>query len=236
MNAQDIFDQLAAPFPTESISWRLGSVKNDGSKAMALAYIDARDVMDRLDSVVGPGSWQDEYVNAGNGATCCRIGIYFHETQEWVWKSDGAGQTDVEGDKGQFSDAFKRAAVKWGVGRYLYDLDSPWVEIAGEGKFKKFTPAAIKTLNEVHDKAAQRLGWGGQHARTVGNAIRLVDSAVRHFVRQPDEAMEFRDANQGVLATLPVAARKHVLETLSRVGGNLDRAMLTASVEHEAAE
>lgn len=228
MSAQDIFDQFSAPFLTDDVSWRVGRVnKKDPTKAQALAYIDARNVMDRLDAVVGPGNWQDEYVNAGNGATCCRIGILLPDAG-WVWKADGAGQTDVEGDKGQFSDAFKRAAVKWGIGRYLYDLDSPWVAI---DEWKRFTPESEKKLNEVHDKAAQRLGWGGKHARTVGNAIRLVDSAVRHFVTQPEDAQHFRQANQGVLATLPVEARRHVLETLDRVGGNMTHAMLQASVE-----
>lgn len=56
-----IFDQLKAEFPRESISWRAQSVTKDGTKAMALAYIDARDVMNRLDDVCGPGGWQDRY-------------------------------------------------------------------------------------------------------------------------------------------------------------------------------
>lgn len=216
-DAQEIFSQLAAPFPTESISWRLGSVKGDGSKAMGLAYIDARDVMDRLDAVVGPGNWQSEYVNAGNGATCCRVGI-FVDGLGWVWKSDGAGQTDVEGDKGQFSDALKRAAVSWGIGRYLYDLASPWVSIEGEGKYKKFTKEAWAELNRVHDDHVRKLNWGGNEARAVGNAIRLVDSAVRHFVTQPEDAVAFEKANEAILKTLPIAARTHVLDTLARVG------------------
>tara|TARA_R110000851_G_scaffold284617_1_gene438177 strand:- start:1290 stop:1529 length:240 start_codon:yes stop_codon:yes gene_type:complete len=39
---------------------------------------------------------------------------------EWVWKSDGAGETSIEGEKGGFSDAFKRAAVHFGYARELY--------------------------------------------------------------------------------------------------------------------
>jgi hypothetical protein len=63
----------------------------------------------------------------------------------WVRKSDGAGETQVEGEKGAISDALKRAAVKWGIGRYLYDLDSPWVPCEtyqgndGKARFKRFT-------------------------------------------------------------------------------------------------
>lgn len=216
MNAQEVFDLLAAPFPTESISWRLGSVSEAKKKAMALAYIDARDVMDRFDSVVSPGNWQSEYINAGNGATCCRIGV--RVDGEWIWKADGAGQTDVEGDKGQFSDALKRAAVSWGVGRYLYDLKSPWVEYEGEGKFKKFTRESEAELNRVHDDYVKKIGWGGKEARANANCIRLVDSAIRHFVTQPSQVLEFEEANQAVLKGLPKAISTHVMDTLARVG------------------
>ena len=97
---------------------------------MVLAYIDARHVMDRLDAVCGPNGWQSEHWHA-EGKTGCRIGIKVDD--EWVWKSDGAGDTNVEADKGAFSDALKRAAVNWGVGRYLYALDSPWVNLDQRG-------------------------------------------------------------------------------------------------------
>src|SRR5690606_35602811 len=66
----------------------------------------------------------DEY-DCVNGRTICKLGI--NVDGAWVWKSDGAGDTQVEAEKGGISDAFKRAAVKWGIGRYLYDLDAPWV-------------------------------------------------------------------------------------------------------------
>lgn len=121
----DIFAALAAPFPQEAVSWRAQSMNKDGTKAMALAYIDARDVMRRLDEVVGPANWQDSYIETPTGTALCTISIRCDG--EWVSKSDGAGATDVEAEKGRISDAFKRCAVKWGIGRYLYDLDAPWV-------------------------------------------------------------------------------------------------------------
>ncbi len=117
---------LRAPFPPDKISWRVGSTTRDKKKGMALAYIDARDVMQRLDEVCGPENWQCDYPHAGQ-KTVCRIGIRIGN--DWVWKANGAGDTDVESEKGAMSDAFKRAAVLWGIGQYLYDLDSPWVEL-----------------------------------------------------------------------------------------------------------
>jgi hypothetical protein len=121
-----IFEKLAEPFPPNIVSWRAGSYTKDKSKARALAYIDARDVIHRLNDVVGPASWQSEYSHVGQ-MTVCRLGIKIDG--EWVWKSNGAGHTDIEAEKGALSDAFKRAGVLWGIGLYLYDIDSPWVTL-----------------------------------------------------------------------------------------------------------
>lgn len=138
--------RLFEPFPKEQITWRAQSVTKDGKSAMALAYIDARDVMNRLDEVCGIDGWQCKYSHA-NSKTICDIGISLNPYAEkpvWIWKADGAGDTDIEAEKGAISDAFKRAAVKWGVGRYLYDLPCPWVpcesyKVGDRYKWSKFT-------------------------------------------------------------------------------------------------
>lgn len=127
----DILAKLAAPFPPEIISWRVGSTTQDKKKGMALAYIDARDVQDRLNAVCGL-NWQVRNPWAAGNKLACEIGIRLNG--EWIWRGDGAGDSDVEAEKGAFSDAFKRAAVRWGIGRYLYDMDSPWVELKPMGR------------------------------------------------------------------------------------------------------
>lgn len=142
------FDQLSAPFPPSAIHWRAQTVTRDGDKALALAYLDARDVMDRLDAACGPANWRDSYVETPKGRTLCTLEI--RVDGEWIAKSDGAGDTDVEGEKGSISDALKRAAVKWGIGRYLYDLGNVWApcesnEFNGKKKWSKWKqPAADK--------------------------------------------------------------------------------------------
>lgn len=125
------FQGLFAQFPPERVSWRVGSTNSDKTKGLALAYIDARDVMERLDSVFGVSGWQCRYSHAGS-KTVCEIGVDVGD--EWIWKANGAGDTDVEAEKGALSDAFKRCAVLWGIGRYLYDLPAPWVEIEQRGR------------------------------------------------------------------------------------------------------
>lgn len=142
----DMFEALAAPFPADAVSWRVGSTNGDKTKGMALAFIDARDVMERLDAVCGPAGWQCRYPHA-NGKTVCDVGIKVGD--EWVWKADGAGDSDVEAEKGALSDAFKRAAVRWGVGRYLYHLASPWVAIEAKGRSHFITDEAKVSLRKL---------------------------------------------------------------------------------------
>jgi hypothetical protein len=161
------FKALAAEFPKEAISWRAQSVS--GERALALAYIDARDVMDRLDTVCGMGGWQARYPHA-NGKTCCEIGIKVGD--EWVWKANGAGDSDVEAEKGAFSDAFKRAAVMWGIGRYLYDdrFKGVWAacELNSNGKWKAWKESP---WNKVKAGAPVAI-----NVSEIENLIKTVDS------------------------------------------------------------
>ena len=148
------FKALAAPFPPEEISWRLGSTSKEKMRGMALAYLDARNVMDRLDAVCGPGGWQCRYSHVG-AITVCEIGIKCGD--EWVWKSNGAGQSDIEAEKGALSDALKRAGVNWGIGRYLYMLESPWVEIEEAGRSFRIRKGEYKNLEMILRRYNQSL-------------------------------------------------------------------------------
>jgi hypothetical protein len=92
--------------------------KRQGPGGRTLDYIDARFVMDRLDAAVGQENWQDKFEDLPNGSVRCGIGI--RQKDGWVWKWDVGDVSDIEPVKGAHSDAFKRAAVKWGIGRDLY--------------------------------------------------------------------------------------------------------------------
>lgn len=148
-----VFEKLSAPFPPAQVSWRVGVTNADKTKGLALAYLDARSVMHRLDEVIGAQHWQCRYPFAG----CCEIGLFI-DPLGWVWKANGAGQPDIEAEKGQYSDAFKRAAVLWGIGRYLYDLPSPWVVIEN----RRITDAAQADLMQ-RLSAWQKKRFGETH-------------------------------------------------------------------------
>lgn len=148
--------RLAAPFPKSAIHWRIQGkpYERDGKHtAMALAYIDARDVMDRLDEVCTPANWQSRFSETAKGRVIGEIGIRIGD--DWVWKADGAGDTAVEGEKGGISDALKRAAVNWGIGRYLYSLGSPWCpcNVKENGTFKSWIGSPWEHLKDAPQEA-----------------------------------------------------------------------------------
>ena len=97
---------------------------------MALVYIDARVIQDRLDRVLGVTGWQDKYELLPSGSAVCTLSIKIGS--EWVSKMDVGSPSEQpdEGDrqKAAFSDALKRAAVKFGIGRYLYKFPQAWVD------------------------------------------------------------------------------------------------------------
>lgn len=118
-------DLLDAPFPAEDIEWRVqqcGISAKSGPWAMVLCYVTNRAIMKRLDEVCGKAGWRNEYRDIpNNGGVECGISIKFKD--EWITKWDAAENTQIEGVKGGRSGAMKRAAVQWGIGRYLYQLE-----------------------------------------------------------------------------------------------------------------
>lgn len=111
----DLFASLAAPFEPNEVKAR-----TQGGKT--LHYITARTAMNRLDDVLGPENWQDNYMETKDGLMCMITATL--PDGRAVTKCDGggfAGMSDSDDDeKSAYSSAFKRAAVKFGVGRYLY--------------------------------------------------------------------------------------------------------------------
>ena len=141
--------QLTAPFEKGDVKFKPQALSNDGTKALAVPYIDARAVMDRLDDVLGPENWSDEYLVISPDSVMCTLAIRFPGAKdgEWTRKADvgsKSGQPD-EGDqmKAAFSDGLKRAAIKFGIGRYIYSLPKQWCdcetyEKGGKKHFKKW--------------------------------------------------------------------------------------------------
>lgn len=121
------------------IKWRVQAFSKNKPVASCIAYIDSRDAQDLLDKVCGEGGWYDEYKEI-KGRLFCGVSIKVED--EWLTKWDCGIESKTESEKGEASDAFKRAAVKWGVGRFLYKKDIQYVK-SNEIKTKDTYPYVV---------------------------------------------------------------------------------------------
>jgi hypothetical protein len=125
---------LSAPFAASEVKFKPQVVK--GNRALALAYVDVRAIMDRLDDVLGVENWQDHYQLLPDNSVMCRLRLRLSD--RWITKCDvGSPSEQPDGGdrlKAAFSDALKRTAVKFGIGRYLYRLPQQWADYDPEKK------------------------------------------------------------------------------------------------------
>jgi hypothetical protein len=208
-DAEFVARALAEPFDPNELKFKPQVVQ--GNRALGVAYVDARVVQERLDSVLGIAGWQDEYqVLPDNTVVCtlrCKIG------GEWITKSDVGGPSEQPdgGDrmKAAFSDALKRAAVKFGVSRYLYRLPGWWLDY--DPKKRQFTqvpelpraalpsgqrPAAAKQLPPAATPAKPAASAPAHRMPASGGELldRLMDyenKLVQAGLCQPDELVQF---------------------------------------------
>lgn len=127
-DATAITAALAMPFEPAAVKFKPQAVK--GNRAMAVAYVDCRMVQDRLDEVLGVENWQDEYTLLSDGSVVCKLQLKIGD--HWISKMDvGSPSEQPDGGdrlKAAFSDSLKRAAVKYGIARYLYRLPMQWAD------------------------------------------------------------------------------------------------------------
>lgn len=123
--------------------WRVQSFNKSNTKATCVAYVDARQVMDVLDEHCVFG-WERVY-SVMKESIYCGVGIIMPDgTTRWRW--DVGTEGNFEAEKSASSDAFKRAAVSWGVGRFLYDLEIVTVD-AGSTEYNGRHYPFVKDAN-----------------------------------------------------------------------------------------
>ena len=120
------------PLMANEIEVRVGTLKKDGSGASYLLYKDSRCDMKILDEVFGAFNWQREHKEL-KGVIYCGVSIK-SEQGEWVTKWDAGAESNVEKEKGEASDSFKRACTNWGIGRELYTSPFIWVNFADDSE------------------------------------------------------------------------------------------------------
>lgn len=147
MTAAELQTALAVDFAGDDLNFYPVVLNKDQTKGRAATYIDARAVFERLDAVLGVGGWSTAYriIDPATKAVECTLSIRVED--EWVSRSDvgypneaaDANKAEKEPLKAAYSDAIKRAAVQFGVGRGIYslELERDWWEVDEYKKFKE---------------------------------------------------------------------------------------------------
>ena len=160
------------PLMANEIEVRVGTLKKDGSGASYLLYKDSRCDMKILDEVFGAFNWQREHKEL-KGVIYCGVSIKSPDG-EWVTKWDAGAESNVEKEKGEASDSFKRACTNWGIGRELYTSPQIWVNFADDFERNSRGNIGLRVSNiqvvdgkitaiEIVDKKGNvRFTWGKQ--------------------------------------------------------------------------
>lgn len=162
---------LREPFPAADLEWRVQQcgTKNGRVWARVVAYVTARAIQDRLDAVCGPENWKNVFRAGPAGGVLCGLAIRIGG--EWVTKWNGAENTDIESVKGGLSAATKRAAVEWGIGRYLYGIEEGWANVHESGRFRGRTKEGVVFRWDPPELPASALpGNGTRSQRTIHTA------------------------------------------------------------------
>src|SRR5215208_4023823 len=171
LDKTDIWSKLAAPLPAGVISWRQDGkpISRDGKYfARFVAYIEANTVRERLGSVV-PGGWgltlellppipgagDDEPQSCSFKARLQILGV--------IREDVGTGRDY----KSAATDAFKRAAVRFGIAHELYAYEQNWVQVDGDGTY-------AKPLEDPADAYARRVARGASRQT---DAVETADEA-----------------------------------------------------------
>ena len=161
------------PLMANEIEVRVGTLKKDGSGASYLLYKDSRCDMKILDEVFGAFNWQREHKEL-KGVIYCGVSIR-SEQGEWVTKWDAGAESNVEKEKGEASDSFKRACTNWGIGRELYTSPQIWVNFADdyERNAKGNIGLRVSNINVVDGKivALEILDKKGNVRFTMGKQV-----------------------------------------------------------------
>lgn len=143
MTPDEMVEQLARPFDIRDVKFLPKNVR--GNRALAMPYISARSVMDRLDQVFGPANWTDDFQVLPDGSVQFFLSVRFDPAMDqWVKKTD-VGSPSEQPDSGDrlkaaVSDGLKRCAVKLGCGRYLYSIPPIWADYDPQKKMFTVVP------------------------------------------------------------------------------------------------
>ena len=132
----------------DEIEVRIGQIYEKG--VTMLLYKTARTDMAILDEVYGAMNWQNQYRRDENGNLFCGIAVWNDKIKQWVIKENCGTESNTEKEKGEASDAMKRAGFNWGIGRELYTAPFIWLSVAtvpnGKGGYRLNNPRELNGI------------------------------------------------------------------------------------------
>lgn len=205
-----ILQALKQPMPYK---WRVQSFSKHKPEATCVAYIDARDVMDRLDEVCVHG-WERSHAEI-KGHIYSTVTIIMPEGGR-ISRTDCGTESETEAEKGESSDSFKRAAVNWGVGRFLYDLEIKRVPasdkkeqgkyphvVDGNGKRVWDLSKHINSLAPRNGRNSPPAATGAANVDANADANAMFDKAIHaiNTAKTMDDLLKHWKAAKGLMAT-----------------------------------
>ena len=199
--------KLREPFDENEIEFRIGATNKDKTKGLALAYVQARAIQNRLDELFGIDGWVVTYREVTAGFICS-LSIKIND--KWITKEDGAATTEYESVKGGISNAFKRVASSgFGIGRYLYKMKNQWYPIKqqgnsytfietpklnGEGAAREIKSKNIETKdNHIYLARCLQISFGKYSGFTLGEIFDK-DRQYFRYLKENSKDRELRNA------------------------------------------
>lgn len=212
------------PLEADEIDVRVGSVIQTANwqGVTLLLYKNARVDMDILDETVGAEYWQKRYKEI-KGNLYCEIGIYNKELKEWIWKEDCGVESFSDKEKGEASDASKRSAVNWGIGRELYTAPNIMyaceIFVSQDGKKKSMKNKTEFYVSDIDYDEKRRISKLIIHAKT-----RNKDEIAFTYGVDKKPVQPSKQPTEQSVQTAPTAPKQQSFATTSKKTMSYDEA------------
>lgn len=187
---QSVYNKIKSirPLMASEIECRVGHMKPDGTGCSLLLYKDARVDMRILDEVFGQMNWKRSH-DVVHGNLFCTLSIWDSDKKEWVSKQDVGTESYTEKEKGQVSDAFKRAGFNWGIGRELYTGPFIWIQLDKSEVYQKngsYYPVVKFSVKDIDYNESKEITM--LVIQDNNNHVRYVFGATKEKVYTPEAA------------------------------------------------
>lgn len=241
LDIRKVLVELEVPFPPNQVLWRVMNTSNDKKRVQIVPYADPRAYTDRLNALFSPQGWTRDYqietmnnitrVKKGETIVTGKVLVTCTVTIIGLWSHSGTGEEWADDENGMTAadaQAFKRACACFGLGRYFYDFNPPWVDLDQNRQPRKTPPLPAWAIPENWRKGMRPPGRNGK-APGSNNLGANGGSGVGHApVSQPHPSNGTNGHDRTKGTSLPVPGDGHAFD------GNTNGANGTAGNDLDA--